>query len=187
MKEGHEIILDGVIEKPAMKLVGKKLDCILDEKYNYQNITELWRSFNAELSGINERLNKDKWQKFGLYYGSTGKSFHYASCVPVGSFNQSHDGLIQKVIPALTYLQFRHVGSIRFLFSSVKAIYTEYLIPQGIKPLKNQSIGFNHFEEYGKDFNWTHPTSELKILVPVDLSELPQTIQKVKNNNLSLF
>jgi len=70
-----KVILDGLIEKPAMNIVGMKIDCSLDEKSNYHNITSLWRSFNSDLSKINGRLNKDKWQKFGLYYGSTGNIF----------------------------------------------------------------------------------------------------------------
>ncbi|PSU35478.1 GyrI-like domain-containing protein [Photobacterium lutimaris] len=158
---------NGQVHRLEMNIVGMEAVCSRNEKSNYFKVSRLWKEFNSKLSNIKNRVNRSSWQKFGIYYNSTGTNFNYMACIPVLKFEQTPPGFIEKKIPSLTYLEFIHTGSIEDIYSSVKVIYRKHLKEMNIQPLDQERIGVNHFEEYGKGFHWKRHDSELKILIPV--------------------
>lgn len=160
----------GVAERSEIKLVGSAILCTTDERQNYAAAQTLWRRFNAQLPWVENRTNAAQWQKFGLYDKRSDKTFAYMACVPVSEFGQMPSGFAQKTIAPFTYLVFRHTGGTADIYSSVRKIYRELLPNLGVQAADKSAAGFNHYEEYGRDFQWSKPDSALRIWVPVGAS-----------------
>lgn len=157
-----------IVKKSGFKVVGMEHVCSRNESTNFISLTNMWHTFNKTLWMVENRINKNIWQKYGITYNSTGVNFTYMAAVPVSEFAGMPEHFKRKVIPTLTYVEFVHTGSLKNVYSSIKDIYKIHLIEMGIKPILQTEINLNHFEEYGRSFNWNNVNSKISILVPID-------------------
>ena len=146
---------------------------------DFNRIQQLWREFNPKISSIPNRIQRSKWEKFGIvFYRASENQFYYVAGVEVKNRDyilsnmesiKIADGMFEKII---------HRGPLRDLPNSYQRLEEKFAeIEQYLLTSENKSnvpsYSKNHnshpviilLENYSKGFHWNRSNSIISLYI----------------------
>ncbi len=177
------------ITLPSFNVVGMEMIFKKENNRNFQNFREsreLWQNFNQNLYKIPNRVQKKKWEKFGIKYHvfdnnyEQGITTKYLACVEVLDIKLVNQSMVGLIIPEMTWKIHTHTGILNELPNTLDKIssristksknnestHIQFLSSEN--PVFKKIEFIDHIERYDKRFHWSKTSSEIDLFFPYE-------------------
>ncbi|MCD4814238.1 GyrI-like domain-containing protein [bacterium] len=163
-----DIMPDAIEQQKELKIIGMTVEVESAPVDAYKCIRVLWKTFNANLWKISNRVNSEAWNKFGVSYNrQPGDKFTYFAGVEVEALDSIPEGMAGKQIPAVACARFSHKGDVKKINETIFSIFNHWLPDSGYNVVPGWQCGIDYYEKYDKRFKWSEADSVIDVFLPV--------------------